>query len=153
MSYKCYECGHIFDEGEQKTFEELCGEYCGRNCYKTLEGCPMCLGAFEKTVPCEICESEHLDEELIAGVCKECIDKYRKDFNACYKISVGDTKEIKINALLATLFDASDIEQILKDHIEKRWKDVDCSSYIDEDISYFAEKVVEEMDKNENCKK
>jgi hypothetical protein len=114
-------------------------------------GCPLCRGAYEKTVPCAVCGSEKLEEELNAGVCAECIDAKRKCFDFCHKISDGEKTEIKINSLLASLFDAYDIEQILKEYIHARWKDVDCSRFIDEDVSWFAEKMAEEV-KNENKK-
>ena len=145
MAFKCYNCGHIFEEGEQKRWVEPHGE--------RVQGCPCCGGAYEKTLKCEICDSEHLEEELNGGVCDECINKYRKDFNTCYEVSFGEKASIEINSLLASLFDVSDIEQILKEYIRDRWQDVDCSPFIDEDKSWFGERIVEEVRKNENSKK
>ena len=152
MAYKCLDCGHIFEEGEQAHWSESRGEFWGMSCSEEMSGCPLCRGAYEKATPCEICGSEHLEDELNSGVCDECIDAYRKDFDACYKLSVGDTVKIEINALLASLFDVSDIEQILKEYIRDRWQDVDCSPFIDEDKSWFGERLVEEVKKNENSK-
>ena len=152
MAYKCLECGNIFEDGEQACWSESRGEYWGSICSEEMDGCPLCGGDYEETVKCEICDSEHLESELRGGVCDECIDRYRKDFNACYEVSFGETTEIKINSLLALLFDASDIEQILKEFIRDRWQDVDCSQFIDEDISWFGERLAEEVRKNENAK-
>ncbi len=152
MSYKCLECGHIFEEGEEIKYNEYIGEWRGRQAIKELKGCPLCLGSFEKTIPCAICGSEHLEDELNGRVCDECIDEYRKDFNVCYEISIVETEEIKINSLLASLFDPSDIEQILKEYIRDRWQDVDCSPFIDSDISWFGERLAKEVKKNE-CEK
>ena len=118
-----------------------------------MSGCPLCKGDYEETVKCSICGSEHLEDELNGGVCDECIDEYRKDFQTCYEVSFGETEDIKINALLASLFDVSDIEQILKEYIRDKWQDVDCSQFIDEDKSWFGERLVEEVKKNENSKK
>lgn len=151
MSYKCLECGNIFEEGEQARWIETIGEFCGSSRSREMIGCPLCRGVYEKTVPCAVCGSEKLEEELNAGVCAECIDEKRKCFDFCHKISDGEKTEIKINSLLASLFDSSDIEQILKEYIHARWKDVDCSRFIDEDVSWFAEKMAEEV-KNENKK-
>ena len=144
MSYKCLDCGHIFDRGEESRWVEGHGE--------RMSGCPLCHGDYEEATPCEICGSEHLKDELNGGVCDESIDKYRKNFNACYAVSNGETTEIEINFLLASLFDVSDIEQILKEYIRDKWHDVDCSPFIDNDISWFGERLAEEVKKNE-CKK
>lgn len=153
MAYKCLNCGHIFEEGEQACWNESRGEFWGSPCSEEMSGCPLCNGAYEKTTPCKICGSEHLEDELNGGVCNECIDEYRKNFDACYKLSIGKTTKIEINSLLASLFEVSDIEQILKEYIIDRWHDVDCSQFIDEDISWFGEKLAEEVKKNENGKK
>lgn len=144
MSYKCKKCGHIFDDGEEKVYIEPHGE--------EWYGCPLCKGDYEKTVRCSICGSEHMEDELNGGVCDECIDEYRNDFNTCYEVSFGEITEIQINSLLASLFDVSDVEQILKEYIRDRWQDVDCSPFIDEDKSWFGERLAEEVKKCENAK-
>ena len=149
MSYKCLECGHIFEEGEEDHWQESRGEYWGIPWFEDMVGCPLCRGDYEKTVKCEVCGSDHLEDELNGGVCDECIDKYRKDFNSCYELSIGETTTIEINSLLASLFDVSDIEQILKEYIRDKWQDVDRSPFIDEDKSWFGEKILEEVNKNE----
>ena len=152
MSYKCLDCGHIFEYGEEAVWSEFRGECFGVESYEKMDGCPLCRGDYEETVKCSICGSEHLEDELNGGVCDECIDEYRKDFQTCYEVSFGETEDIKINALLASLFDVSDIEQILKEYIRDRWQDVDCSQFIDEDKSWFGERIAEEVKKNENAK-
>lgn len=150
MAYKCLDCGHIFEEGEQARWSESRGEYWGTHCSEHMSGCPLCKGEYEETVQCAVCGSEHLEDELNGCVCDECIDEYRKDFNSCYELSIGETTEIKINSLLASLFDVSDIEQILKEYIRERWQDVSCDKFIDEDKSWFGEKIAEEV-KNHEC--
>lgn len=153
MAYKCLCCGNIFEEGEQDRWSESRGEFWGVACSENMSGCPLCKGEYEETVQCAVCGSEHLEDELNGGVCDECIDEYRKDFQTCYEVSFGETEDIKINALLASLFDVSDIEQILKEYIRDKWQDVDCSQFIDEDKSWFGERIAEEVKKNENGKK
>ena len=152
MAYKCLGCGDIFEEGEQARWNESRGECWGTHCSEHMSGCPLCKGEYEETVQCAVCGSEHLEDELNGGVCDECIDEYRKNFNACYELSIGETTEIKINSLLASLFDVSDIEQILKEYIRERWQDVSCDKFIDEDISWFGERIAEEVKKNEQAK-
>lgn len=145
MSYKCIECGNIFECGEQESWVEPHGEM--------LCGCPLCHGNYEETVSCAICGSEHLEDELNGGVCDECVDEYRKDFKTCYNISLCEEEQISINAFLASIFDKSDIEAILIEYIKERMPDVDCGKFIDSDISWFGERLAEEVKKNERKKK
>lgn len=150
MFYKCLECGHIFEEGEEAVWYDTHGLEVTP--YEKMSGCPICKGAYKETVQCDVCGSEHLEDELNGGVCDECIDEYRKNFNACYDLSIEEKTEIKINSLLASLFDVSDIEQILKEYIRDKHPDVDCSQFIDEDKSWFGERIAEEVKNNENGK-
>lgn len=157
MVYKCAECGHLFEDGEEARWREALGWAWGQPYYEDMSGCPLCKGEYEETVPCSICGSRHTEGEdaLFGGVCGECIDDYRKDFDTCYNISLEwDEKiEVPINPLISTLLDASDIEQILVEYIRQNCKDVDCSRFIDEDKWWFGERLAKEVRKNENCKK
>ena len=144
--YKCLECGHLFEDGEEKVTKEYRGEHFGFPSYEDVKSCPVCGGDFEKTKKCKICGSEHLEDELNGGVCEECINKYRNNFDFCYKISIGETAKIKINSLIASIMDESDIEAVLLDYIKERI-DVDCSPFIDNDIEWFGKKLVEEVKK------
>ncbi len=143
MAYICLECQNIFEEGEQVEWIERHGfDYGGG---ERFSGCPLCRGEYEKSIPCEICGSEHLEEDLHGGVCDECVDEYRKDFNALYQLTISQKEEIKINSLLASLFDEGDIEAILVEHIKKNMPDIDCSDYIDNDIERFGEFLIKEV--------
>ena len=144
MSYICLDCGNIFEDGEIESWVEPHGE--------TMYGCPMCRGNYEEAVACSVCGSEHLEEDLNGGVCDDCINGYRRDFDFCYHISLCEEENISINALLISLFDKSDIEAILIEHIKNKMPDVDCSQFIDEDISWFGERLAEEVRKNEQAK-
>lgn len=144
MTFKCLRCGHVFEDGEQAEWEETHGLDCPP--YEKWSGCPICFGGFEETKQCKICGGEFLKDELNGGcVCNECTEKYSKDFDACYNIANQDKQEIKINGLLATIFDVSEIEQILFEFLKKDGEKVDCSEYIEQDKDWFAEKLVEEV--------
>lgn len=147
--YKCLKCERLFDE--PAVWEETVGEWCGMPAKEETSGCPFCKGSYEETIKCEVCGRDFLREEMeTLEVCQHCVDKYRKNFDMCYNISFGQTQEIEINALLASLFEPSDIEQILKEFIRDRWQDVDCSPFIDNcDTSWFGERLVKEVKKNE----
>ena len=145
MAYKCLECGHIFEEGEQVRWEERHG--LDSPPYEKHCGCPVCKGSFEETKQCKICGGEFLKDELNGGcVCDECINDYCKAFDVCYKVSKNEKTEIEINCLLATLLDVEKIEEILYQYL-KAEKEVDCSLFIEQDRNWFAEKLAEEVRK------
>lgn len=147
MAFKCLECGHIFEEGEQENWEEH--HPYGMGCAsEEFSGCPICKGNYEKTKQCKICGGEFLEDELNGGcVCDECIEEYSEDFDTCYNIANQDKQEIKINGLLATIFDTSKIEQILFEFLKKDGEKIDCSEYINQDKDWFADKLAEEVSK------
>lgn len=65
MAFKCLECGHIFEDGEEARWTEAHGEQ--------FSGCPLCRGEYEETKPCKHCGSEKLDDELYEGWCEDCL--------------------------------------------------------------------------------
>jgi len=69
--YKCLNCGHVFEDGEQKVVKENHGLPGGF--YETSEYCPICGGDFEETKPCKVCGSEQLDDDLYDGFCLDCL--------------------------------------------------------------------------------
>lgn len=144
MAYKCLECGNIFDEGEERRWIEPHGE--------EMTGCPFCNGAYEKTVKCEFCEGEFLEDELFGGVCQECIDGYKYDVETSMAIGDGEKLMIEINGFLAHIFSEREIESILYGAIkekEKLFGAVDCSSYAYEDLFGFGENLLKEVKHNE----
>ena len=147
MAYKCLECGHIFEDGEQVRWEERHG--LDSPPYEKHCGCPVCKGSFEETKQCKICGGEFLEDELNGGcVCDDCIEEYKRDFETCYAISETEPKEeIEINALLVSLFDIDEIETILYQQLESVKNNIDCSAYINQDKDWFAEKLAEEVRK------
>ena len=155
MTYKCLECGHIFEEGEEGHYFEN-GQYWGAPYSQKISCCPLCKGDYEETVPCEICGSEHLEDELISGICEECWENYRYDINTCYEIGKSETDSIELNSFIVSLFDREEMEEILLKALfqeEKIHGKVDCQKFIDADKSWFAERLAEEVKKNENSKK
>ena len=72
--YKCLECGHIFEPGEEAEWVEKHGFTDGR--YEKSTGCPLCKSAYEETVPCKECLGAFLSDELFPGrICRECLIK------------------------------------------------------------------------------
>lgn len=154
MAYICLNCGHIFEEGEQAHWIESRGEFWGHACSESMSGCPLCHGEYEESKPCEICGSEHLEEDLNNGICDECINKYQYDVDVCYKIGSNDTDTVDLNCFLASMFDKEEIEQILLKELKEaqKYKKIDCKKFIEQDRSWFGERLAEEVKKNENAK-
>lgn len=154
MAYKCLECGNIFEEGEQAHWSESRGEYWGTPCSEYMSGCPLCNGEYEETTPCEICGSEHLEEELNGGVCDECIERYQHDIDMCLKIGSNDTDKVELNCFLASMFNKEKIEEILFREFKEaqKYMKIDCKKFIEQDRSWFGERLAEEVKKNENKK-
>ena len=158
MAYKCLECGHIFEDGEQANWKEDISGYGESPFWKELCGCPKCGGVFEETKPCKFCGSEHLDVELNSNLCDECIDKYKYDVDMCFRIGSRCEEKVNLNSFLLSLFDKDDIEAILYRKLKEAEKKeaVDCGYFIDSDRIWFGaelEELEEEVMKYENKKK
>ena len=152
MAYKCLECGHIFEDGEQAEWEEKHG--LDTPPYEKFSGCPLCGCAYEETVKCECCGADFLEEELTDGVCEDCLeqekDAYRYNPQKCYELSKGETAKVEINYFLSCMFTEKQIEEILILNIRKAsaLMPIDCSAFMDN--SWFEERIIEEVKKNEN---
>ena len=66
------------------------------------------------------------------------------DFKKCYEISKDDVRNIKINGIFVSLL-GNAIEEILEEYINNELPNIDCSGYIDEDIYWFSDKILEEV--------
>jgi DNA-directed RNA polymerase subunit RPC12/RpoP len=150
MAYKCLECGHIFEEGEEEVWEERHG--LDFPPYETMSGCPICRGSYEETEKCAICGGHFLSDELCGGVCPSCIDEHRFDVKTCLDVSFGEKREISIDYCMAVLLDAGDIEQILREYLLSRCPHMDCSRFINDDREWFADRLSGEVNKSENRK-
>ena len=151
MMYRCENCGHLFEEGEQAVWEERHGFDAPP--YEKWSGCPLCHGDYEETKPCKKCGAEHTDDELIEGVCEECISGYRYNVDTCYEIGATNDTEICINSFLATYFTKEEIEELLIKEIKKSEKTMpfDCQKFIEFDKEWFVyELILKEEKENEN---
>ena len=71
MMYKCCECGHLFEEGEQAVTYETHGFY--QPPYEEIHSCPVCGGDFEEVHQCNECGDWHYEDELYSGWCEKCL--------------------------------------------------------------------------------
>jgi hypothetical protein len=139
MAYKCYDCERTFNE--PKFTKEAHGE--------VFACCPYCNGSFDEAKKCEICGEYFFEDELNGGcVCDDCVEEHKRDLKTCYAIAeTTEKQEIKINALLASVFDITEIEEILYQQLESVGNNNDFSAFINEDKHWFAEKLAEEVKK------
>lgn len=72
--FRCEECGHLFEDGEQKVWYEH-HPYGMGTASEEFSGCPLCEGNYEKIEPCKICGSyEHdIEEEY----CDDCVKEFK----------------------------------------------------------------------------
>ena len=123
----------------------FCGtEYTDEQAHYNRYMCRKCVEPLDEAHECEVCGSYHTEDELIGGVCEECLDKCREDIDVCYEIGMEHRENVKINSFLLSLFDGADIEAILIDIVRKNKEDYDCSAFVDNDISWFAEQLVKQ---------
>ena len=137
MKNKCEYCGLEFEDWEIEKEEEYGIGW---------DVCPRCKsGDFFKIRECAICGEEHKVDELHGGVCVDCINKYRKNFDVCYGTSRCETVTYNLSAIFATLLTDDEIDSILREHIKKHKPDIDCSVWIDGDLDSFGEKLIKEV--------
>lgn len=63
--FKCFECGHLFEHGEERRVVEAHGE--------EYLACPVCGNAYDETIQCKRCGAHHFEDDLYNGLCTECI--------------------------------------------------------------------------------
>lgn len=89
--FRCTECGHLFEDGEQKTISEQMGEFWGDPAYQEWSVCPLCNGVYEEVEPCKICGGF---ETLESGeeVCENCKNEVLKRFRdlMCYNFTTEE---------------------------------------------------------------
>lgn len=147
MNYKCLDCGTVFDAENAHTYSES-RSYWGMPCSEEFMECPNCKSdCFEETHSCELCGAEFLQDELYGGVCKGCIDDYKFDIDACIDIGQTEKQTIEINSFFASMFTADQIDSLLLRELKSAHSimKVDCTPFIENDLSWFGERLIKEV--------
>ena len=71
--FKCCECGHLFEDGEQAVWYENQGECHGVTAMERFSGCPLCHGDYEEVYQCKECGDWHSEDELYDSWCERCL--------------------------------------------------------------------------------
>lgn len=73
--FKCLNCGHLFDAGEQAVVHDNHGFRFGPA--EEYSACPVCGGTdLETTVRCRRCGGEYLPSEMHGSICDQCVEDY-----------------------------------------------------------------------------
>lgn len=148
--YRCSDCGHLFEEGEQEIWEERHG--LDTPPYEKFSGCPLCRGNYEVAdTNCKICGCLEFESNLIGGICEDCFEEYSSDMDVCYKTSKEEFESVKLNAFISKMFDSETIEEILLDYLKENPKYIEShkenlEDFIDEDKYWFCERLVEVLE-------
>lgn len=90
MFFRCYECDHIFEEGEERTIKEPHGEI--------IKVCPMCSGSYDEVEPCVICGS--YDHDISEKYCDNCRNEIFKRFKNLISENFTIEERVLLNELL-----------------------------------------------------
>ena len=90
--FKCADCGHIFEDGEQKIYAEH-HPYGDTTADEYFSVCPVCGGDYEEAKSCKCCGGAFLENELIGGYyCFDCL-KASVDFNNFLDFATSGTND------------------------------------------------------------
>lgn len=96
--FKCFECGHLFERGEEKRYTEMHGE--------SYLACPICGGSYEETEQCTRCGSHHHEDHLWNGLCIDCLGELMSLSNMkLYLADVGLEEDFYIGEVYKSNFD------------------------------------------------
>ena len=93
--YRCEECGHLFEEGEQAKWTEMHGFSHGDG--EEWSGCPICKGDYEEIKPCKICGS--YDHDYGEEYCNACKKDVQKRFSAFIEEEFTEEERKLLNEL------------------------------------------------------
>lgn len=71
--YKCLDCGEVFDEDDRQIVNE-CHTELDDKPMEQRSYCPYCGGDYEEAKMCKCCGEFFLEDELICGYCKDCLE-------------------------------------------------------------------------------
>lgn len=139
MMFKCCECGHLFEDGEQAIWYENQGECHGRIAMEKFCGCPMCKGDYEEVHQCKECDEWHTKDELCGGYCFDCLkEKCTREVAIDYIVDTTDYLEhfsftvfFKIDPPKETSWE---LRETLKEIVKEQATEKELKDYIFEDI-------------------
>lgn len=150
MWYKCTDCGHLFEDGEEATWFENVGEAWGRLCEVRMKGCPMCKGNYVETKECIRCGRHCFEEDLVQGVCPQCakeyIDNLKYDIDKCYEYGERCKEKVEMNGFLVSLFNIAQLEKLLLRELKEieKYSPINCESFINSDEEWILKQILKD---------
>jgi hypothetical protein len=143
--YKCLECGAVFEEPK---FYKESRPYGSGFAFEELSGCPSCGEGFENAYKCDSCGEYFTRDEMIDGVCKDCIEdvvsRNKNNLKSCFLMCKDEEKvSVEINLFLSEMFSQSQIEEILIKEllVTSAFGLVDCSKFLNDNVELLVEKI------------
>lgn len=82
MWYHCIECGHFFEDGEERSFDDVLDMIDEMPYTERHDCCPICGGEFEEAETCRRCGCAFAPEDLIARLyCRNCLEELLTEKN------------------------------------------------------------------------
>ena len=107
--YICLHCGHEFDD-PKKDYDRGTGHW--------DEECPNCGSEdFEEAAECVECGAVKCSDNLINGMCADCINIAAEDMRQAYEYGADRTDVVELNGVLAMAFSKVQIEAILTNYL------------------------------------
>lgn len=109
LMYKCDVCGHLFEDGEQRTVTETYGF--PDSLSERFNVCPLCGGDYQRVKQCCSCGEWHTENDLLEGWCETCLRdsiNYGSFFSYCEANKDGQYLDIFVMAELLGGMDCPD---------------------------------------------
>lgn len=154
MYYKCENCEHIFEEGEEARGSSFLAFYGDEKVLVDYIACPCCgSDNIVKATKCQKCGKILIEDETKEGYCEKCakeiVSRYKYDISTCYNVAKksNETQSVDINLFLATMFTEKQINEILYRELAtaSAFSPIDCTPFTEDDEDWFFEKVLEEV--------
>lgn len=109
--YICLHCGHKFTNATNRYNRIV-------NRWEDDAECPNCGSEdFEEAEECVECGALKGADNLIHGMCDDCINIAAEDMRQAYEYGADRTEVVEINGVLAMAFSKVQIEAILMNHL------------------------------------
>jgi len=82
MWYHCADCGHVFEDGEQRVIRNILDYIDGKPLTELYYVCPECGRQYETAGTCRKCGGAFAENALVAGIyCEECLEQLMTEEN------------------------------------------------------------------------
>jgi DNA-directed RNA polymerase subunit RPC12/RpoP len=110
--YICLHCGHEFEEPHNRYNKRWSDSDDSEPC------CPNCGSEdIEEALICEECGAVKSADEIVNGMCADCISIAAEDMRQAYEYGADRTEVIELNGVLAMAFSKVQIEAILTNYL------------------------------------